>query len=378
MPANQPEHTRGRKLTNLTVDEMLRIATAFEKSAAFTVPKPGGGSRALVNTELFVIILAGQELGLGPSQSVMGIKMIKGKPEFSANLMASMVRTSGRYDFRTEFGTDEDQWCAVTFFDVTTGSEIGTSRFTKDDAIKADLWKGNYLKFWRNMLFARALSNGVKWFIPDALMVSAYHEGEQDGDTEASVPELPQQPAQTSIGPSATITSPVSNTTSAAGPEEAISPDEVTVEPDREPAVVAAGTQDAYSRNDDPEIGMDDVPEPGDEDNPLDFDPVTEPPPPVVAPPTVAESGNVRTISAAQIGLAHVRARAAQLSKDRYNDIVEEVTGVRHTDKIPAQPRELFDNLLKRLDAEALLVDRPDAVQPDPDPEEAPDAEDHA
>jgi hypothetical protein len=378
MPERRP--TRGRKLVDLTVDEMARIALAFSQSGRFTIKERGGVTRSLTTQEIFVLILAGQELGIGPSQSVMGIKMIEGKPEISAGLMAAMVKNSGIYDFRTEFGTDDDKWCKVTFFRTEDGEFIGESLFTEQMAKDAGLGRpnrdgspGTWQKYWRNMYFARAVSNGTKWHVPDALMVSAYHEGEIGGDEEAPVPELPQQPQAPQIQSAKQALDPILGER-----EEAVAPEDVTVEPDREPAVVAAGPQDGYDR-------------PGDEQNALDFDPVTEPDPPVVrppgyaeaqmdlsqpsdhpdavvvTPPSVEQSGNVRTISAAQIGLAHVRARAAQLSKQRYNDIVEEVTGVRHTDKIPAQPRELFDNLLKRLDAEALLVDRPDAVQPDPE-----------
>lgn len=355
---DQPDrHTRSRKLTSLTVDEMSRISVAFEKSQTF---KNKGNS--MTAAQLFIVIVAGQEMGIGPSQSVMGIKMIEGKPEISANLMAAMVKASGKYDYAVQYGDGSDPdglWCEVTFFRTDDGEAIGQSRFSKADATQAGLWRNNYLKFWRNMLFARALSNGVKWFVPDALFVAAYHEGEIEGDTEAPVPELPQHPNQQTI----TATTANNATVTITDPPEEVAPEDVTVEPDREPAVVAAGPQDGY---DGPETGSEEMERMIEEEELVDLS--TEPPPPVVAPPpTVTQSENVRTISAAQIGLAHVRARAAQLTKQRYGEIVEETTGVRHTDKIPAQPRELFDGLLKRLDAEALLVDRPDAVQPDPE-----------
>lgn len=364
----RPQHSRSRKLTSLTVDEIMRIAVAFEKSQTF---KNKGNS--MTAAQLFIVIVAGQEMGIGPSQSVMGIKMIEGKPEISANLMAAMVKASGKYDYAVEYGDGSDPdglWCEVSFYSTEDGEIIGQSRFSKADALQASLWRNNYLKFWRNMLFARALSNGVKWFVPDALFVAAYHEGEIEGDTEAPVPELPK-PEQPRLATHEEVEranraglAPGETTVyeDLSAPEE-VAPEDVTVEPDREPAVVAAGPQYGY---DGPETGNEEMERMVEEEALVDL--ATEPPPPVVAPPpTVTQSENVRTITGAQVGLAHVRARAAQLTPQRYAEIVEATTGVRHTDKIPANPRELFDALLRRLDAEAQLVDRPAAVKPDPE-----------
>lgn len=337
----QPRQTKSSKLTNLTVDEMSRISLAFHRSATFTVPKQGGGTRVLSAEEIFVIVLAGQELGLGPSQAVMGIKMIKGKPEFSANLMAAMVRASGKYDFRTEFGTgetDADLWCSVTFFETGKGEALGSSRFSKADAEVANLWANNYLKFWRNMLFARALSNGVKWFVPDALMVTAYHEGETYGETDAPVPELPQPTAQQQVAAS------VSEAVTAV--QEAFAPVEVS-EADREPAVVAARPQDGYDGPETideqdvevQEVGFD-LQTPPEEDY---FNPATEPEPPVVSPPSVEHTENERTINGNQLRLFHVKRKESGLDDDQVRAVLEAITGVRHADKIPAR---LFNDVL--------------------------------
>lgn len=108
-----------------------------------------------------VKILAGQELGLPPFASMTGIHLINGRPSIGANLMAATIKKSGRYDYRVV--TLTDQLCEVVFFEK--GKEIGTSKFSLDDARKAGT--KNLDRFPRNMLFARAISNGVKWFCPD-------------------------------------------------------------------------------------------------------------------------------------------------------------------------------------------------------------------
>ena len=55
---------------------------------------------------------------------------------------------------------------------VEHGKEIGRSRFDKADATKAGTQ--NVDKFARNMLFARAISNGVKWYCPDVFSTAVY------------------------------------------------------------------------------------------------------------------------------------------------------------------------------------------------------------
>jgi hypothetical protein len=109
-------------------------------------------------------ILAGRELGFGPWASVSGIHIIQGQPVLSANLMAAAVKAHPRYDYRVRRLDDAE--AAIEFFQ--DGVSLGVSRFSVEDAKAAGLaGRDNWRKFPRNMLFARALSNGVRWFCPD-------------------------------------------------------------------------------------------------------------------------------------------------------------------------------------------------------------------
>jgi len=115
-----------------------------------------------------VKVLAGQELGFGPVASMTGIYIVKGRVTLSANLLGAAIKRSGRYDYHV--GHLDDTECAIGFF-AGSGDErrqIGISTFTIDDAKRAGLINGdNWKKYPRNMLFARALSNGAKWYCPD-------------------------------------------------------------------------------------------------------------------------------------------------------------------------------------------------------------------
>jgi hypothetical protein len=149
-------------------------------------------------------ILAGRELGMGPIASLMGVYYQQGKVTYSANIMAAAVKKSGRYTYRVKtIGTAE---CSIEFFE-RSGPEwesIGTSTFTIKDAQDAGLTTGpnkhNWSKFTRNMLFARAMSNGAKWYTPDVFGgVTPYTPDElgaevsisDDGDMKPVIEEMP-------------------------------------------------------------------------------------------------------------------------------------------------------------------------------------------
>jgi len=133
-----------------------RAAMAMSKSGFFQDSKDA--SQAIVK------ILAGQELGFGPFASMTGVNIIQNKPVLAANLMAAAVKRTGKYNYRVIELTDIA--CELAFFE--SGKEVGRSKFTMEDAKLALLdQKDNWKKYKRNMLFARALSNGQKWYAPD-------------------------------------------------------------------------------------------------------------------------------------------------------------------------------------------------------------------
>lgn len=136
-----------------TAADALSIGEVFFKSGLFQDIK--SVHQAVVK------ILAGQEMGISPMASMNGIHIIAGKPVVGAGLMAARVKSFGKYDYKVK--QHDDKACSIEFFQ---GKEsLGISTFTIDDAKKAGT--KNLDKFPRNMLFARAMSNGVKWYTPD-------------------------------------------------------------------------------------------------------------------------------------------------------------------------------------------------------------------
>lgn len=144
--------------------EMMNISKTMFESGMFSDIK--SMAMALVKVQ------AGMEIGIPPFQAMNGIHIIQGKAVVGATLIASKVAGSGKYHYRTRV-LDETK-CVIDFYEGST--IIGTSTFTVEDARKAST--KNMDKFPRNMLFARAISNGVKWYTPDVFSTPVYVEGE--------------------------------------------------------------------------------------------------------------------------------------------------------------------------------------------------------
>lgn len=134
--------------------------------------------------QAIVKVLAGQEIGLGPIASMTGIYIIKGRVTLSANAMAAVIKSSEKYDYRIV--EHDDTHCKIEF--SQDSEKVGLSEFSMEDAKRAGLVKDNWQKFPRNMLFARALSNGAKWFCADVFAGGSIYTPDElgisvDGET---------------------------------------------------------------------------------------------------------------------------------------------------------------------------------------------------
>ena len=124
-----------------------------------------------------VKIMAGQEMGLQPFASMTGIHIIKGRPALGANLIATLIKNDPRYDYRVTEMTDKQ--VSITFYE--NGQQVGVSAFSAQDAQRAGTQ--NMGKFPRNMLFARAMSNGAKWYTPGVFGGSPVYTPDELGMT---------------------------------------------------------------------------------------------------------------------------------------------------------------------------------------------------
>lgn len=162
--------------------DLQTISRVFVQSGFFQDTKDA--AQALVK------VLAGAELGFGPIASMQGVYIVKGKVTLAANLIAAQIQRSKRFRYRV--ARLDNERCELVFFEL--GEEIGRSSFTLEDARAANLLgNATYKQFPRNMLFARALTNGARWFCPEVFNGPIYTPDElgAEVDEDGQVVRLP-------------------------------------------------------------------------------------------------------------------------------------------------------------------------------------------
>lgn len=180
------------KLQLSTIEDFLQLGEIMEAS--------GLANRNQARAAAGKLII-GHELGLTSFESMRYLYIINGKAEVASELMAARIKSSGRYDYKIIELTETA--CDIQFFDK--GKLVGNSRFTIEDAKKAELVTrgGMFYKYPRNMLYNRALSNGRRWYAPDVLS-GAYTEGEISDmkQADAAAPDVPAEiPAEVESQP---------------------------------------------------------------------------------------------------------------------------------------------------------------------------------
>lgn len=148
--------------------DMMSMGDVLAKSGMFTDVK--------TQAQAVVKVMAGKELGIGPIVALTKIYVVQGRVALSAEVMAGLIKRHPDYDYRVTKHTN--QICTLVFYHKS--KIIGESTFTIDDAKKARVAHGhNWYKYPRNMLFARAISNGARWYCPH-LIAGAYTPDEMD------------------------------------------------------------------------------------------------------------------------------------------------------------------------------------------------------
>ena len=163
-----------------SIDDLARLARVFAASGLFG----RNGNQDTQTAECAIRLMAGMEAGFSPFASATGVHIINGRPAFSANLLAQAVRRHPLYDYRVMEQTATN--CRIRFL---AGREtLGESVFTIEMAERAGLLKNPTWKSYpESMLFARALSSGMRTHCPDALGGAPAYVPEELGDTAAPV-----------------------------------------------------------------------------------------------------------------------------------------------------------------------------------------------
>jgi hypothetical protein len=160
-----------------SVDDLARLARVFAASGLFG----RNGNQETQIAECAIRLMAGMEAGFSPFASATGVHIISGKPAFSANLLAQAVRRHPLYDYRVL--QKDSTVCRIRF--LAGGETLGDETFTIEMAERAGLLKNPTWKSYpESMLFARALTAGMRTHCPDALNGAAAYTPEELGDAQ--------------------------------------------------------------------------------------------------------------------------------------------------------------------------------------------------
>ncbi|QDP47789.1 MAG: hypothetical protein Unbinned3138contig1001_8 [Prokaryotic dsDNA virus sp.] len=155
------------------------------------------------------LLIIGRGFNISDYDSVTGLYLRQGKVNMHANVMASAIKASGKYDY--EVRTNTDQLCEIQFFRVDGSGRhpLGEHSFSMAQAQRANLTKNfTWKQYPEAMLFARCISAGYRAHCPDALGAAPVYV-EQHGELEVDDPSsrnpppaqraVPEQPEESTV-----------------------------------------------------------------------------------------------------------------------------------------------------------------------------------
>lgn len=154
---------------------------------------------------VFAAILYGDELGLGPMQSLNSIHVIEGKPSMAPELMRALVARAGhRLDVKLASNDKVILWGKRADND----SEA-TVEWSMKDAAQAGLsGRGAWKTYPRAMLLARATSELCRMIFADVVAGLSYTPEEASSIAGVEWNEVPADPLQVDPAPVLTINPP--------------------------------------------------------------------------------------------------------------------------------------------------------------------------
>jgi hypothetical protein len=176
-----PVRAAGVNLT--TLEDMQRMANIFIASGLFeAIDKEAnqGVTRETKIAQALVKIQAGMELGIPPFTAMKDISIVRGKTQLSYQLILSKVRQTPGYDYKVTECTDNS--VKIEFF--RNKESLGVSTYDMDDAKRSGVTMTMYQKYPRNMLMARAASNGVNMYCPEVTRGSVYTPEDFGGESQ--------------------------------------------------------------------------------------------------------------------------------------------------------------------------------------------------
>ena len=124
--------------------------------------------KGMTKADIALVALRGFELGLGFGHALDSIYVVNGRTSMSAELMRDRARSAG---YRIDVVSEDAEQCTVVIYHHDEPEYRHEEKFAMEDAKRADLIKdrGNWKKWPKQMLRARATTNAIRWFAPQVL-----------------------------------------------------------------------------------------------------------------------------------------------------------------------------------------------------------------
>lgn len=198
--------TKARSMAPATVSEAMQLSDMLARSAM--VPAAFKGKPQ----DVFVAVMWGAEVGLGPLQALNGISVINGKPALWGDAALALVRGHPACAGIRE-GIEGEGDARYGFCEVTRKGQAPERRtFSVADAKKAGLWgkSGPWQQYPDRMLQMRARGFAIRDVFPDALRGVITAEEAQDYPEPRDVPNMAEAPRP--AGPLAQLQAPTDET----------------------------------------------------------------------------------------------------------------------------------------------------------------------
>ncbi|MBK7380705.1 MAG: hypothetical protein IPJ03_17245 [Ignavibacteriales bacterium] len=191
-------------MSNLSTGREFSLApTTFAEAERFAkilsesdfVPKEFRGKPG----NCLVAMQAGNEIGIGPTQSVQNIAVINGRPSIYGDAALAVVRAHPRFSSIEELDAQDAIAKGSGVCSITTRDGVKvTRRFSIDEAKKAGLWSkaGPWSQYPGRMLQMRARAFAMRDSMPEALKGIAIREEVEDIGPPVIATTKPDAPVQ--------------------------------------------------------------------------------------------------------------------------------------------------------------------------------------
>jgi len=119
---------------------------------------------------IFAIVEKARSIGVSPTAALNGgMYYVQGKVEMSASTMNELIRGGTKYKHSISKDRKSDDTICILHGKRADNGDTWTESFSIEDAKKAGIYRNQWLKYPRDMLFARALSRLARQLFPDVI-----------------------------------------------------------------------------------------------------------------------------------------------------------------------------------------------------------------